>query len=140
MGREAGWDSETKLCSLTTTNSAAGYQLSIWKQLRRTFATGPYLRVGSQCQDIKERQYLHKRTEVLRSVRNRIKNWHTQQKALNQLLTPKECVLWVTVACDHLEGTIAPGTIRKEQRKWNKSKRTVEIHGYITSCVQFLVR
>lgn len=48
-------------------------------------------------------------------------------------LTPKEWVLWVTVACEHLEGTTTPGTIRKEWRKWNKSKRTVEIHGYTTS-------
>lgn len=66
--------SETKLCSLTATNSAGGCQLSIRKQMR-TFVTDHYLTVSSQCKDIKERQYLHKRTEVLRSVRNRIKNW-----------------------------------------------------------------
>lgn len=39
------------------------------------FVTDQYLTVGSHCEDIKERQYLHKKTEALRSVRNRIKNW-----------------------------------------------------------------
>lgn len=61
--------------SLTATNSAAGCQLSIWEQMRRMFVTDHYLTLGSPCEDIKERQYLHKRTEALRSVRNRIKNW-----------------------------------------------------------------
>lgn len=87
MVREVGWDSvasETKVCSLT-----AGCQLSIWKQMRRTFVTGHYLTVGSQCEDIKERQYLQKRTEVLRFVRNRIKNWCDTSRTVELPYTAK---------------------------------------------------
>lgn len=58
---------ETKLCSLTTANPAAGCQPR--NQMRRMFFTDHYLTAGSQCEDMKQRQYLHNRTEVL------IKNW-----------------------------------------------------------------
>lgn len=55
MGFSVQWH-QTKLCSLiTTTNSAAGCQLSIWKQMKM-FGTDHYLTVGSQCEDITPRE------------------------------------------------------------------------------------
>lgn len=57
--------------------------------MRRTFVTGLYLTVGSQCEDIKERQYLQKRTEVLRFVRNRIKNWCDTSRTVELPYTAK---------------------------------------------------
>lgn len=74
--REVGWDSVFKAVQSNSNKFSCRLPAQHVGQMRRMFVTDHYLTVGSQCEDIKERQYLHKKTEVLRSARNRIKNWH----------------------------------------------------------------
>lgn len=127
LGFSVQWQ-QTKLCSLTATNSAAGCQLSIWGKWEGCLSLITTWQWVVNMRTLKK-DSIYTRKQKFWDL------WEIGSRTGMMLtaLTPEECVLWVTETRDHLEGTITPGTVRKECSKWNKYKTTVEMHGYTTS-------